>query len=336
MRFGVIGCGIVAEYGHLPTIAALPEVELVAVADLNLQRAKAMGQRFGADYIFQDYRDLLACPQVEAVVVATPVETHHELVLAAAKHKKHVLCEKPIAPSIAEGKEMIRAMNQAGCFLGINFLLRESEPLVSIKAMLEQGLVGKIRVMRFIFNSPGPGWAGKERLDSLMNEGLGPIFDCGVHYFDLARWLSGKEFMEVEARGAFAAEYENPQHVVATCLLEDGIMAMIEESWLYTHGAKEGNRYRRYDLIGDEGTISYSTDTEELVLYRPDGTKKIGVPKEQKAFDRIYQGFMKSVEKHKQAGIITGEDGIHAMAAALAAVESAKGKQETHALAQVI
>ena len=267
MRFGIIGCGTVAECGHLPAIAALPAAELVAVADLNFERAKALGQRFGAGKIFQDYHDLLACPEIEAVVVATPVETHHQIVLAAAQQKKHVLCEKPIAPSIAEGKDMIRAMRQAGCFLGINFLLRESEPLVSIKEIIEQGLLGKIKVLRFIFNSPGPGWAGRERLESLMNEGLGPIFDCGVHYFDLARWLTGKEFIEVEARGAFTSEFQNPAHVVATCQLEDGIMAMIEESWLYTHGAKEGNRYRRYDIIGDEGTISYSTDTEELVLW---------------------------------------------------------------------
>jgi predicted dehydrogenase len=336
MRFGIIGCGIVAEYGHLPAIAALPEAELVAVADLDLERAKALGQRFGAGLIFQDYHDLLACPQIEAVVVATPVETHHQIVLAAAQHKKHVLCEKPIAPTVAEGKDMIRAMHQAGCFLGINFLLRETEPLVSIKEIIEQGLVGRIKVLRFIFNSPGPGWASRERLESLANEGMGPIFDCGVHYFDLARWLTGKEFLEVEARGAFTAEFENPLHVVATCQLEDGIMAMIEESWLYTHGAKHGNRYRRYDIIGDEGTISYSTDTEELVLYRKDGNTKTLVAKEQKAFDRIYQGFVESVRKHKQAGIITGEDGILAMAAALAAVESAKGKQKTCKLAQVI
>ena len=336
MRFGIIGCGTVAECGHLPAIAALPAAELVAVADLNFERAKALGQRFGAGKIFQDYHDLLACPEIEAVVVATPVETHHQIVLAAAQHKKHVLCEKPIAPAIAEGKDMIRAMRQSGCFLGINFLLRETEPLVSIKRIVESGLVGKIEVLRFIFNSPGPGWASKQRLESLATEGMGPIFDCGVHYFDLARWLTGKEFIEVEARGAFTAEFENPMHVVATCQLEDGIMAMIEESWLYTRGAKQGNRYRRYDIIGDAGTVSYSTDTEDLVLYTKDGVTKSHVAKEQKAFDRIYRGFVESVRKHKQEGIITGEDGILAMAAALAAVESAKEKKQANKLAKVI
>lgn len=335
MRFGVIGCGIVAEWGHLPTIAALPEAELVAVADLDLERATEMGKRFGAKEVFQDYQQLLAIPEIDAVVVATPVQTHHRIVLAAAKAGKHVLCEKPIAPSLFEGKEMIRAMGEAGLFLGINFLLRESEPLVTIKEMVDKGLVGNLQVLRFIFNSPGPGWASQKRLESLMNEGLGPIFDCGVHYFDLARWLTGKEFLDVEARGVFTPEFENPRHVVTTCQMEDGIMAMIEESWLYTHGAKEGNRYRRYDLIGDEGTISYTTDTEELILYRADGNQKLHIPKEQKGFTRIYQGFIESVKRHQNAGIIPGEDGIYAIAAALAALESAKGK-ETHSLAKVI
>ncbi|HQD39912.1 MAG TPA: Gfo/Idh/MocA family oxidoreductase [Bacillota bacterium] len=336
MRFGVIGCGTVAEWGHLPAIAALPEAELVAVADLDIQRAERLGRRFGADLIFQDYRELLACPEIEAVVVATPVETHHQIVMAAAQQKKHVLCEKPIAPSLAQGREMIQAMNEAGCYLGINFLLRESEPLVSIKRYIDKGLVGKLKVLRLIFNSPGPGWAGKERLDNLMTHGLGPIFDCGVHYFDLARWFTGREFLEVEARGAFIDEYQNPLHVIATCRLEDEIMVMIEESWLYTHGAQEGNRYRRYDIIGDEGTISYSTDTEELVLYREDGTTRLYIAKEQKAFDRIYINFIESVKNHEQNGLISGEDGLRAVEAALRAVESARRKKQPHKLAQVI
>lgn len=327
VKFGLVGAGTVAEFGHLPALSLLSDVEVVAIADADLVRAKKLAQRFKIPNVYGSFPELLKEPGLDAIVVATPVETHYEIVLAAAKKNLHVLCEKPLATTIDQGIEMTTVMDKMGLVLGINFLLRFSEPLLTIKNWVDAGKIGHVSVLRLIFNSAGPGWRGKKRLDSLMTQGGGPIFDCGVHYFDLARWFTGSEFVDVQAKGVYLQGYNNPDHVICTCQLEDGTLALIEESWIYTLGCAKNKRYRCYEILGTAGTISYNTDTEQLVLYNKDETVTVKIPREQKAFPEVYRHFLAAIKRKTVLNNLpSGWEGVKALEAARIAQRSLKEK----------
>ncbi|HOB22563.1 MAG: Gfo/Idh/MocA family oxidoreductase [Firmicutes bacterium] len=326
VKIGLVGAGTVAEFGHLPALCLLPEVEVVAVADIDRERAKTIAQRFKVPKVYGSFQELLNEPCLDAVVVATPVETHYEIVMAAAEKKLHVLCEKPIAATVGQGIEMMEVMERQGLVLGVNFLLRFSEPLLTMKKWVDAGRIGKASVLRLIFNSPGPGWREQKRLDSLMTRGGGPIFDCGVHYFDLARWFTGSEFAEIQAKGVHLQGYSNPDHVICSCRLRDGTLVLIEESWIYTLSCAQTKRYRCYEIIGSTGTISYNTDTEKLVLYSRDETVTLNIPRELKAFAEVYRHFLAAVKgKIAQNKLPTGWEGVKALEAAEIAQQSLKG-----------
>ena len=110
---GVIGCGGIANGAHLPNYARMPRVRIVAVADIDLERAKTTAARWGVDAYYQDYHDLLARPDVHAVSITTPVFQHAAPALAAMRAGKHVLCEKPIARTLEEADAMVEASAQS-------------------------------------------------------------------------------------------------------------------------------------------------------------------------------------------------------------------------------
>src|SRR5262245_2040208 len=113
LGIGIIGCGNIANKQHLPNYARNPRARVVAVADVDPERARATAERWELVAHFQDYRDLLAHPDVEAVSVTTWPGAHAEPVIAAAEAGKHIMCEKPIATTLEEADAMVAAAERA-------------------------------------------------------------------------------------------------------------------------------------------------------------------------------------------------------------------------------
>src|SRR5690349_9412356 len=111
--FGVFGYGFMAG-AHLEGLRGLPGTRAVAVCGPRLDRAQALAEKFGVPLATQDPAALLAHPEVDAVIVDTPDDTHYELVMAASRRGKHVFCEKPLAPEIVQAREMAAAVRDAG------------------------------------------------------------------------------------------------------------------------------------------------------------------------------------------------------------------------------
>ena len=260
-------------------------------------------------------------------------DRHHPVVMDAARAGKHAFCEKPIAPTIELGREMVRAMQQAGKLFAINFEKRHSVPYPKMKEMLDAGAIGELKVMRFIGNWQGGRWASAERYRMLMTEGLGSIVDCGIHDFDLARWYSGSEFAEISAKGTNVEDYPNPDHVVATCKMANGVLVLIEAGWAYTHNTPCHEANLRADLIGTEGVIGYSdwqTNIEgeqtrkELNVYSRDACYRETITAPGKAFDRMYSLFAQGIRQGRLIDLPSGNDGVKALEAALEALRQAK------------
>lgn len=334
LRIGMIGCGTVACYGHLPALASLSDVvELVAISDLDEACLRELSQTYGLDAVYADYHDLLARDDIEAVGIAVPLSAHHPVVMDAAAAGKHVLAEKPIAPTVELGSEMVAAMEKAGKLFAINFELRHSGAIPEMKRLLDSGAIGELKVIRCVGNWMGGRWAGEDRYEMLITEGLGPIVDCGIHYFDLARWLSRSEYAEIHARGTYVEDWPNPDHVIATCRMENGVLVLNENGWAYTHNTPCHEANLRYDLIGTEGMLSQvdwqcsiegCEDRKELSVYTKGECRRIPVEGKSKAFDTMYTLFAESVRAGELRGLPSGADGVAALAAALEALRQAR------------
>ncbi len=334
VRFGIIGCGTVAGYGHIPGIMNCGDAELVAISDLSEARLAELQQKHGIESTYTDYHDLLARDDIEAVGIAVPIGSHHRIVIDAAEAGKHVLCEKPIASTVEQGEEMVQAMADAGKLFAINFELRNSDPMPEMKRLLDAGTIGELKAVRCVGNWRGGRWAGLDRYRMLITEGLGPIVDCGIHYFDLGRWFSGSEYAEIHAKGVYIEDWPNPDHVIATCKMENGVLVLNENGWAYTHNAPYQEANLRYELIGTNGLISWvdwqcnipgCENRKEFSVYSKDMCFRKPLDSFGKAFDRMYSLLAKSIRNGSlDSALPSGHDGVQALKAALQALRQAK------------
>jgi 1,5-anhydro-D-fructose reductase (1,5-anhydro-D-mannitol-forming) len=196
-RWGIIGLGKIADAEIAPAIGALPDGVLHGVVSRDQARADDFAARHGAQHALTDYTELLADPGVDAVYIATPNALHAGQVVAAARAGKHVMCDKPLATSVAEARRAVGACEDAGVRLGITFQTRFHDHFDRFRAIVQDGSLGEIRVVQ-VEMSPGrtllKGWRTDPEL-----AGMGAVNNLGVHAFDLIGYLLGAEVTEVTA-----------------------------------------------------------------------------------------------------------------------------------------
>ena len=159
VKYGIIGCGAIAQRRHIPEAAANPDSNVVAVVDLVAERAAEIAKKYGAKP-FTDYRKMLENTEIDAVVVCGPNCTHAAMSIDALNSGKHVLCEKPMATTRLDAAAMIKAAQKSGKFLSIAMNQRCMPPHVRAKEILAGGRLGKVLSFRTSFKHPGPeGWS---------------------------------------------------------------------------------------------------------------------------------------------------------------------------------
>ena len=189
LRCGVIGLGVGKT--HIKGYRTHPNAEVVAIADPDLVRLEAVGEEYGVPGRYASAADMLKAENLDVVSVATPNKFHKPLTLAALRAGCHVLCEKPMAMSAAEGRAMIAAAEKAGRRLMINFSYRFLHGGQALKRAVDRGELGEVYFAKSVWHRrrgvPGlGGWFGRKEL-----AGGGPLIDLGVHRIDLALWLMG-------------------------------------------------------------------------------------------------------------------------------------------------
>jgi len=189
LRVGVVGLGMGA--GHVRGFQQHPQAEVVAVADTDPARLRQKADELNVLGRYADLDAMLAAEKLDVISIATPNKFHKPLTIKAFKAGCHVLCEKPMAMSAAEGREMLAAARKAKRRLMINFSFRFTDQSWALKREVESGLLGEIYFGRTVWlrrrGMPGfGGWFGQKALS-----GGGPVIDLGVHRLDLALWLMG-------------------------------------------------------------------------------------------------------------------------------------------------
>ncbi len=249
LRVGIIGCG--AGIFHLEGYSEDPRAEIVALAGLDTDRCRKLAAQFNVPSIYGHYQDLLARDDIEAVSLAVPNNLHLPMALAAFEAGKHVLVEKPIARTAAEGEEMVAAAKKAGKLLGVAFNRRARHDVQLVHQAVKNGEFGRIYYAKAFWmrrsGIPGMGtWFTKKE-----GAGGGPLIDLGVHVLDMALYMMGNPgVVAVSAatyaelgpqgkgawRGArFHVDVNQPYEVedLATALirLEGGATLQLETSW---------------------------------------------------------------------------------------------------------
>lgn len=203
LKVGLIGCGNVVSYGHKPALTTLPDVELVALADVTEARRKIGQDWFGlADAnLYSDYRDVLARPDVQAVCVTVPQQFRREIILDALAAGKHVLSEKPLARTPAVAQEALSAAEKAGLVLGMVHNYHFLPEYRQMKALLDAGTIGEPRVLTMhylgVIDYPGAPEFQKDWRHT-MAAGGGVLMDM-IHAVYLAEWLMGQHAIQVMA-----------------------------------------------------------------------------------------------------------------------------------------
>jgi myo-inositol 2-dehydrogenase/D-chiro-inositol 1-dehydrogenase/scyllo-inositol 2-dehydrogenase (NAD+) len=236
---------------------------LAAIVDPVEEARCTAGRELQLDRVYAEYREALADPRVDAIVVATPSEYHCEIVVAAARAGKHILCEKPMAISARECDEMLAAVEQAGVKLQIGFMRRFDAGFVAARQRIEAGEIGRVVLVKSL--TYGPSIPKPWMYD--IRQSNGPLSEVNSHDIDTLRWFSGSEFEEVYA---IAGNYRSPDarqshpdfydNVVLSAQMKNGTQGSI-------CGA-QGVRYgydARCEILGENGLITVGSLTAAAV-----------------------------------------------------------------------
>ncbi|MDQ8186379.1 Gfo/Idh/MocA family oxidoreductase [Pelagicoccus sp. SDUM812002] len=207
VRFGFIGSGKISQYSA-ESIQKHNKASVVAVQDLNKERADELADKFDIKHRFTDSADLFACPDVDAVYIAVPNKFHASLATEAMKAGKHVILEKPFAMSTAEAEEVIRVSKETGRVFSVGMNQRFNEDSQKIKAIADTGALGEIYYAKaYWFRREGipklGTWFGNKAL-----AGAGAINDIGVHLLDLCLHTMGN-FDPVSVFGTTYTKFGN-------------------------------------------------------------------------------------------------------------------------------
>lgn len=202
-NWGVIGAGYISNRALIPAIQRARDARVLAVASLDEQRARATADRFAIPRVYHDYAALLEDPDVQVVYIALPNHLHREWTIRAAQHGRHVLCEKPLAMSVAECDEMIQACRQANVMLMEAVMYRFHPRMQALKAMLDAGEAGELRFLHSAFSFP---FESPANYRAFPQYGGGALLDIGSYCVNASRWLPDLEPAGVQARASYSQD----------------------------------------------------------------------------------------------------------------------------------
>ena len=196
VKFGIIGCGKIAERNHVPGLLKnARDAEIVAMFDIVPEKAKALAKKFDLKPKFhKSEAAILADPNVDAVIIATPNSCHYPQTIHALKAGKHVLVEKPMSYTPEQADEMIDLSLKQGLVLQVNQSYRFSALYQGLRKQIADGLIGEVqhfRCQRTMRNSPEVGWSPGAVwfIDPKFEGSL--VGDIAVHMADMMQWLVG-------------------------------------------------------------------------------------------------------------------------------------------------
>ncbi len=320
MKVGIISFAHMHAQSYAAYLQKHPDVQFTAIWDNDEERGRAAAAAYQVDY-HRDLREFLQT-DVEAVIVCSENARHKEHVIAAAKAKKQILCEKPIATEVKDAEEMIRTCRDEGVILQIAYPVRFSPVMEQVKQLIESQAIGKILAINGTNHGQMPGgWFVDKELS-----GGGAATDHIVHVMDLVRWLlkdEGKSvYAELDTR-FYDIEVEDCG--IVSLEMESGVIVTIDPSWSRPKTFPTWGDVTMH-IVGTKGTLWVDVFKQHALFYNDRGNRLQYLPWAKDMDEGLIADFVQCVQEGRPPSI-SGEDGLRTLEIVKAAYESNRCKQ---------
>jgi predicted dehydrogenase len=343
--FGIIGSGGIATTAHIPSLLEITDAQLLAIASRSIDKARASAAHVDGAAAYADNQEVIDQPAVEAVILCMPPKWHAEWAIKAAQAGKHVLCEKPMACSLAECDAMIAACKAAGVQLMVAEMKRFNPGFRKAKELLDEGVIGDIFLARYHNSYFEPHTRQGWWTDAAISGG-GEMMNELTHQVNVLRWLLGP----VTEVGCMSNHPQGPMpedNAVVSLRFHSNAVGVVTISWMTKSynvafpAPPEHAWDERIDLFGTEGSLCIQTPFTywrtpiELLVY----TEK-GLPSFSRGWNVVrcpptahyveqLRHFIRCIKGHDTCEV-PGEEGRADLAVVLAAMQAAeKGRTIT-------
>jgi myo-inositol 2-dehydrogenase / D-chiro-inositol 1-dehydrogenase len=321
LKLGVIGTGRIGKVHIATLVQNVPQAEVVAIADVNLTSANEVAKAFGITTVFSNYMDVINHPEVEAVVLCSPTDTHARYIVDAAKAGKHIFCEKPVDLSLEIIKGALDAVSKAGVKLMVGFNRRFDPNFSKIKQMVSDGKIGDPHILKITSRDPAPPPAEYSAVSG------GMFMDMTIHDFDMARYIAGSEVTEVYTNATVLVDPAigkagDVDTAIITLTFANGAIGVIDNSRKAVYGYDQ-----RVEIFGSKGMACADNNYPENHRYFAGDGVHSSLPlnffmdRYLEAYANEMKIFCNAVVNNLQLPV-SGKDGLMSVAIALAAKKS--------------
>ncbi len=321
LTVGIIGTGRIGKVHTMSIMNQLPEVEIKGVTDIFLDQAQAWADETGIKSVYKDYKELIADPDIDAVLVCSSTDTHADISIAAANAGKHVFCEKPVDLSIAKVEAVIDAAKKAGVKLQIGFNRRFDHNFRKVKELIDNNTIGDLQILKITSRDPSPPPAEYVKVSG------GIFMDMTIHDFDMGRFLTGSEAEEVYVAAACMVDPAigaagDVDTALITIRFKNGTICVIDNSRKAAYGYDQ-----RVEAFGSKGKVEITNDYPNTAVW----STEEGVFSEKPLYfflERYMDSFAEEMKQFVSALInntetpVTGIDGLQPIKLGLAARKS--------------
>ncbi|TYB29856.1 inositol 2-dehydrogenase [Aggregatibacter actinomycetemcomitans] len=322
IKVGIIGAGRIGRVHSESITKYVKGAEIKAISDVRVtdeltQWAKGMG----IPHVYEDYKHILQDPEIDAVLVCSSTNTHAPISIEAARAGKHIFCEKPVDADVNRIKEVLAEVEKAGVKFQVGFNRRFDHNFKAIKTRVENGDIGEPHLIRVTSRDPDA-----PPIEYVKVSG-GMFFDMTIHDFDMIRYLSGSEVVEVYAAGGVLVNPEigkagDIDTAVITLKLANGAIGVIDNSRKAVYGYDQ-----RAEVFGSKGAVQTSNDKDSTAVYSCEAGAIAEKPKYffleryMQSFADEMACFVDSVVNDKPT-LVNGNDGLQPVLIGLAAKRS--------------
>ena len=318
IRIGILSTAHSHAHSYATCLHTMADVELVGVADENSTRGRAFAERF--DTRVFDSPEALLTEGLDGVIICSANRHHQPLTELAARHTRHILCEKPIATTLGDAEAMIDTCARTGAKLQIAFPVRFALPVLRLRALLQSGALGTIYSLKTTNHGQLPGgWFVDREL-----AGGGAVIDHTVHVIDLLRWFFNAEISEVYAEigvGLLHDGLDIDDAGILSFTLSNGIYGTLDTSWSRPSAFPTWGDVT-IEVVAERGWARLDAFKQQLAVYSNRASKAQWVGWGGNMDLGLMRDFVAMIADGR-APSITGQDGLRALQVALAAYQSA-------------
>ncbi|KON86396.1 oxidoreductase [Sporosarcina globispora] len=317
---GVIGAGRIGKL-HIDNMKNMKNVRLKTVSDVFADQLEEWFQSSGVEYMTTDYHDIINDPEIDAIFICSPTDTHTSIIKEAANSGKHIFCEKPISFSDEETLEAYEVVKKTDVKFQIGFNRRYDRNFSKVRCLVETKEIGDLHILKITSRDPEP-----PSLDYVSRSG-GIFVDMAIHDFDMARFITGSEVEEVYVQGAALvnpkiAELGDIDTAVISLKFANGEIGVIDNSRQAVYGYDQ-----RLEAFGSNGSALANNETESRVeVLSKEGVKgdnplHFFLERYNDAYIREVKEFFDAIENDSET-TCNFVDGIMAQRIAMAAKKS--------------